>query len=129
MDESEKQILQRLDALIKEMKGLRIDLDKKDKITSGLIFGLEGITDSFRATVTTAMPRNFPFSAPVDSIWILSDGPSDMYVSLNKSAFGDAPMQWGELMTFQTPEHKIKSVHFECRGTAVAAAVRFWTIR
>jgi len=127
------QIVQRLDVLIDEMKGMRTAMDslaKRDKITSGLIFGLEGITDSSRSTVTFQQKRNFPFTAPIASIWILNDGPSDVLVALNKSAFGDAPMRRGELMTFQTPENKIKSVHFICpNATAAGAAIRFWTMR
>lgn len=104
-------------------------LEKRDKITSGLIFGIDGITDSYMATVTT-LQKDVPFSAPAASVWMLTDGPSDVLLALNKSSFGNAPARRGELMTFQTPENKIKSMHFICpSATAVGARVRLWTMR
>jgi len=105
-------------------------LEKREKITSGLIFGLEGITDSYQATVTYTRRKDVPFSAPAASVWMLNDGPSDVLLALNKSSFGDAPVRRGELMTFQTPENKIKSMHFSCpSATAAGANVRLWTMR
>jgi hypothetical protein len=69
-----------------------------------------------------------PFSGPVSSIWVINDGPGAVFVALNKSAFGDAPMAVNEALLFQADDRKIRSVRFVGR-TGTTATVRVFVVR
>ena len=90
----------------------------------------EGIADTSRvAILATDNDKRVPFTMPMFSVTMINDGPTSVFMAINKSAYGDAPLQIGETVTVDAHAPKISTVRFRCATVGGVATVRLFTVR